>query len=87
MLPALSCTFFLEKNAVYLYKSLKPPETMKKQHLMIILILVLISVIMTTVFSKIQSNRIEHLRKTLDSLSIGNQQHIDQKFFNADSSQ
>jgi Na+/melibiose symporter-like transporter len=59
---------------------------MKKQQLMIVLICVLASLILMTVFSKIQNNRIHHLRQTLDSLENGKQEQINEKFFSPESS-
>jgi len=54
--------------------------------LLIVLACVLSSMILLTVFNKIQNKRISNLRKTLDSLESGKQEQLNEKYFNPDGS-
>lgn len=51
--------------------------------LLVILVLVSASVIMLTIFTKMQNKRIEKLKKTLDSLESGRLDRLNEKYFNS----
>lgn len=54
--------------------------------LVIILGVVVASMILLSIFTKIQNKRISNLKKTLDSLEYGKNDKLDDKYFNPDSS-